>query len=118
MGPGEQRIQRTTFVRLVRVGSRPRVRKVDSYARVKLEDAARRGPIPTATATPQQATDRAYAVGDMINVYGRWWEVLAVCYQCQHSGWVLLRPQRGLDEEGILPPLRTRPCTHASKFNA
>lgn len=107
----DARRSRMLRVKLVNNGAkrRQRFRRMDSFERQRLEDAAREihGPVTVTPALPNQ-----YAVGDMLTLGGRPWMVGAVC-PCTPLGWSRLDPVRTVaDSNQPLPRPRYADCPH------
>jgi hypothetical protein len=111
-GTGDVPMSRDRRYPLVRVGGKraQRVTKVNTFARVQLEDAARRD---SGHRTIVPTGHSGYSVGDIVTYRGRGWRVAATCYRCHATGWTRLEAQRNPGESGPLPRPLTRECEHA-----
>lgn len=113
LADAESRRQRTLVLNRAPLAKRrPRLVKVDSYAREKLEDAAREihGNVDV---TPSLASN--VLVGEEIEWKGRHYVVAAVCGQkkCAPNGWTRLEPMRlGIEHDHAPFPPIIRRCDH------
>lgn len=118
--PAEVRGQRSrnVFVPMASVSGKPRLAKVDTWARERLLESSREDHVGQPTAATLRTSTRAL-LGESVYVDGCWWEVAAVC-PCQPWGWTKLTPLRTtLEGDDVLPPLLSPvPCVHAPLTDA